>query len=93
MFYHNNCKKKNMNIRINRSWLKIKIDQNGTPLEIRAEAYAIIDKFIQENIIDKEQTSFMNFLNNMLIDYLIQYKQDISTYCKIIFKKKIKKFI
>lgn len=48
--------------------------------DIRAEAYEIVEKFVDENIVCQEQSFFLKFLNDIFVDYLKNNEEDIAIY-------------
>lgn len=80
LFFHKNCK--NSYITSRESKLLEEKDKSEWHFtrNIRAEAYEVVEKFVEENIITQEQSFFLKFLNNMFIEHLKNNQQDVSNY-------------
>lgn len=79
-FFHKSCKNDYVTSRNSKLSKEKEKTKWHFVRDIRAEAYELVEQFVSEEIVHKEQPYFLKFLHDMFIDHLKNNDQDISNY-------------
>lgn len=80
LYFHKKCKNTYITSRESISQEEKDRSEWHFTRNIRAEAYEVVEKFVEESIIAQKQSFHLKFLNSMFTEHLKNNQQDVSNY-------------